>query len=95
MYSHLLKRSPNEEASPANAWMSVLRDSVKCLFCVKELLNFQYDIPRTNTKVGQSFNTIFLIYNWLGCLHGKNIKPKVYTKDRGTYIFCIGSPTSH
>ena len=58
MYSHLIMGSTKEEPSPANAWISVLRDSVKCLSCVKELLNFQYVLPRVHSEVGQSFNIV-------------------------------------
>ena len=37
--------SATEEASLLNAWICVSSDSVKCLSCVKELLNFQWVIP--------------------------------------------------
>ena len=45
MYSHLIVGSAKENASPANTWISVLRDSVKYFSCVKELLNFEYALP--------------------------------------------------
>ena len=37
--------SAKEEPSLTNAWISVLRYSVNCLSCVRELLNFQYALP--------------------------------------------------
>ena len=54
MYSHLIMGSAKEEPSLANAWISVLRESVKCLSCVKELLNFQYALPLHIPKLEQS-----------------------------------------
>ena len=57
MYSHRIMGSAKEEPSLANAWISVLRDSVKCLSFVKELLNFQYALPCAHSEVGKSFSS--------------------------------------
>ena len=59
--------SAKEEPTLANAWISVLRDSVKCLSCVKELLNFQYALPRAHSEVGKSLS---IIAEWSDCTDG-------------------------
>ena len=59
--------SAKEEPSLANAWISVLRDSVKCLSCVKELLSFQYALPRAHSEVAKSFSTMA---EWSDCTDG-------------------------
>ena len=43
--------SAKEEPSLANAWISVLRDSVKCLSCVKELLTSNTLFPVRISKL--------------------------------------------
>ena len=59
--------SAKEEPSLANAWISILRDSVKFLSCVKELLNFQYALPRAHSEVGQSLS---ITAEWSDCTDG-------------------------
>ena len=60
-------KSAKEEPSLENAWISVLRDSIKCLSCIKELLNFQYALSLAHSEVGTIFH---IMAEWSDCTDG-------------------------